>query len=89
MIGKIMLTQTSHLLPPVFAGGKRLFVPEFPATSSGRWDGSKNPIAQHRKGDKSEKTLSGAALQHVMAGLPPVKTAQMTGSRRPTHPVAG
>jgi hypothetical protein len=52
MIGKIRLKQTSHLLLPVFADSKRLLLPKFPATGTSRWDGSKKPIAQHRKGYK-------------------------------------
>jgi hypothetical protein len=50
---------------------------------------AKNLLRSIEKATKSEKTLSGAALQHAMTGLPPVKTAQMTGSQRPTHPLAG
>jgi hypothetical protein len=53
MIGKIGLKQTSLLLPLVFAGGIRLFLPGFPATGSGRWGGSKNLSARHRKGDNN------------------------------------
>jgi hypothetical protein len=66
MIGKIRLKQTSHLLPPVFADGKWLFAPEFPATSPGRWDGSKNPYAALKKATvKRENSLwNGPSTRH-------------------------
>jgi len=58
-IGKIGLKQTSLLMSLVFACGMRLVLPEFQATDSGRWGGSKNPFARHRKGDSNwENSLS-------------------------------
>jgi len=44
---------------------------------------SKSPLTWHpKKAAEDKKTLAEAIRQHAMAGLPPVESARLTGSRR-------
>lgn len=52
--------------------------------------GRNSPFARHpKKGTEIGKTLFGAVRQQAMAGVPPVESAQMIGSRRHTRHAAG